>query len=58
MSSPRCGGYAQGPGNRWHLWILDVDGLRVVILAQDFATTPAQDQAEMQAIVDSIEIQP
>ncbi|HEX9092784.1 MAG TPA: hypothetical protein VF902_02260 [Coriobacteriia bacterium] len=52
------GPYAQGPGNRWHLWILDVDGARVVILAQDFVTTSAQDQAELQAIVDSIQIEP
>jgi hypothetical protein len=50
--------YAQGPGNRWHLWILDVEGLRVVILAQDFATTSAEDQAELLAIVDSIRIEP
>jgi hypothetical protein len=48
--------YAQGPENRWHLWILDVEGRRIVILAQDFAATSAQDQAELQAIVDSIEI--
>jgi hypothetical protein len=49
--------YAQGPGNRWHLWILDVDGARVVILAHDFATTSAQDQADLQAIVDSMRIE-
>jgi hypothetical protein len=52
------GVYAQGPENRWHLWILDVEGQRIVILAQDFAATSAQDQAELQAIVDSIEIEP
>lgn len=50
--------YAQGPGNRWHLWILDVDGVRVVILAEDFAGTAAQDQAELQGIVDSMRIEP
>ena len=52
------GFYAQGPGHRWHLWILDVDGIRVVIRAMDFAATSAQHQAELRAIVDSIEIQP
>jgi hypothetical protein len=50
--------YAQGPGNRWHLWILDVEGVRVVILAQDFATTSVETQAELQGIVDSIRIEP
>lgn len=48
--------YAQGPGNQWHLWILDVEGARVVVLAEDFATTPPEDRAEMQEIIDSIEI--
>jgi hypothetical protein len=47
---------AQGPGNRWHLWILDVDGLRVVIVAHDFQGTPTQDQEELYAIVDSFRI--
>jgi hypothetical protein len=50
--------YAQGPENRWHLWILDVEGQRIVILAQDFAATSAQDQTELRAIVDSIKIEP
>jgi hypothetical protein len=50
--------YAQGPGDRWHLWILDVEGVRVVILARDFAATPAEDQAELLAIVESIQIDP
>ena len=31
--------YAQGPGHRWHLWILDVDGVRVVVQAMDYAGT-------------------
>jgi hypothetical protein len=52
------GPYAQGPGNRWHLWILDVDGTRVVIFAQDFATTSPETRADLEAIVDSIRIQP
>ena len=52
------GPYAQGVGNRWHLSILDVDGTRLVILAEDFATTPTETQTEMQAIVDSLQIIP
>jgi len=50
--------YAQGPGHRWHLWILDVDGVRVVVAAMDYAGTSSQHQAELQAIVDSIQIEP
>jgi hypothetical protein len=50
--------HAQGPGNVWHLWILDVEGVRVVILAQDNPGTSAEDKAELLAIVDSIEIEP
>jgi hypothetical protein len=50
--------YAQGPGHRWHLWILDVDGVRFVVAAMDYAGTSPQHQAELQAIVDSIQIEP
>lgn len=50
--------YAQGPGQRWHLWILDVDGQRVVVQSTDYAGTSAEDQAELQAIVDSLVIEP
>lgn len=50
--------YAQGPDNRWHLWILDVDGVRLVIQAEDFPGTSAQDQAELLDIVESIRIDP
>ena len=48
--------YAQGPGQRWHMWILDVDGVRVLVETNDYAGTPAGRLAEEQAIVDSLEI--
>ena len=51
-----AGPYAQGPGNRWHLWILDIDGFTAVVLTEDFEGTSAEDQAELQAIVDSLQI--
>jgi len=41
--------YSQGPGNLWHLWILDVDGSRVVVTTHDFEGTPAEEREEMQA---------
>jgi hypothetical protein len=50
--------YAQGPSNRWHVWILDVDGVRVVVQSGDFAGTSAQDLAEMHGIIESIRIAP
>jgi len=50
--------YAQGPGERWHLWILDVDGVRVVVQSMDHAGTSEQHRAQLRAIVDSIKIEP
>ncbi len=49
---------AMGPSHKWHLWILDVEGIRVVVQTADFAGTTASDLAELQAIVDSIQIEP
>jgi hypothetical protein len=49
--------YAQGPGHRWHLWVLDVDGVRVVVQSMDYAGTSAARRAELQAMVDSIRIE-
>jgi hypothetical protein len=50
--------YAQGPSHRWHLWILDVDGLRLVVQSTDYPGTSANHRTELQAIVDSIRIKP
>ena len=50
--------YAQGPNHRWHIWSLDVEGVRVVVQSGDFVGTSAQDLAEMHAIIDSIRIEP
>lgn len=50
--------YAQGPGQRWHMWVLDVDGVRVLVETNDFAGTPAQSLTDAQAIIESLEIDP
>jgi hypothetical protein len=50
--------YAQGPANRWQTNILDVDGTRLVIVVQDFPGTTAADRAELDAVVDSMVIEP
>lgn len=49
--------YAQGPAQRWHQWVVDVDGIRVVVQSFDYAGTSAAHRAELQAIVDSIRIE-
>ncbi|TAK01270.1 MAG: hypothetical protein EPO36_05855 [Chloroflexota bacterium] len=50
--------YAQGPGQRWHMWILDVDGTRVLVETNDYPGTSAETLAEEQAIVESLVITP
>lgn len=52
------GAYAQGPSNRWHLWILDVEGVRVVVQTIDYPGTSEQDRDELRAMVESIQIEP
>jgi hypothetical protein len=49
--------YAQGPNAMWRIWVLDVDGVRVVVRADSFPGTSSEVQAQLQAIVDSIQIE-
>jgi hypothetical protein len=50
--------FAQGPSNLWHLWIVDVNGDRLVIVITDYDGTPSPDQAAARAIVASVTIEP
>jgi len=50
--------YAQGPSNRWDLYIVNVDGQRVVILASSLPTNSANEVTELPQIVDGISIDP
>jgi len=50
--------YAQGPGQRWHMWILDVHGVRVLAEGNDYPATPPETLAEEQAIIESLVITP
>lgn len=43
--------YAQGPSHQWHLWVLDVDGVRVVVQSTDYPGTSPQDEAELQVML-------
>jgi len=36
------------------IWVVDVDGLRVFIVAQQFPVTPADIKAELRQMVESI----
>jgi len=49
----RCRAY---DNHRWHIWSLDVDGVRVVVLSEDFAGTSPEDLDEMHAVIESIRI--
>lgn len=49
---------AQGPGNLWAVWVIDVDGLRMFVLTESFVGTSAADQAGMLAMVESIRFIP
>ena len=47
-----------GPGYSEQFWILDVGGARLMIAAEQSRGSPAEDIAEMRAILDSIRIEP
>jgi hypothetical protein len=48
----------QGPGQINRIWILDVDGVRLVIDAQHFPGTTVEDLAALDAVIESIRIEP
>jgi hypothetical protein len=50
--------YAQGPNSRWHLYIVDVDGTRLITIVSILEGTPQADIAAAEAIVASFEITP
>ena len=46
------------PGNTDALNVVDIDGRRLVVVARHYPDSSAEDRAELQAVVDSIEIDP
>ena len=52
------GPYLQGEENRWDLWVIDVDGVRVVVMAQYFPETPPVIKDELRAMARSIRFAP
>ena len=49
------GFYAQGANSRWHLYVVDVDGTRLITMVSQAEGTPAADIAAADAIVASFE---
>jgi hypothetical protein len=54
---PTGGRYVQGPGQIDMLWILDVDGTRLVIDAGYFPATSSEEREELMGIVESVRIE-
>ena len=50
--------YAQGPSDVRDVWVINVDGYRMIVLAGWFAATPAAVRAELGAMVESIRFVP
>jgi len=58
FTGPDAGNYAQGPGNRLQVTIVDANGTRAIVLVGDYAGTPEADRTAAQAILDSMVIMP
>jgi hypothetical protein len=52
------GFYAQGPNSRWHLYIVDVAGTRLITMVSIAEGTPQADITTAKAIVESFEFTP
>lgn len=52
------GFYVQGPDNIWDVWVMDVDGFRVLIIAHYFPDTPDDVTTELRAMAESIQFVP
>ena len=45
-------------GERDQVWILDIDGKRIIIDAFEFSSTSAEDRAELSTVIDTVRITP
>lgn len=50
--------FAQGESNHWDVWAVDVDGDRVLVLAQYFPDTPPDTVAQLGEMVGTIRFEP
>lgn len=58
VTGPDDARYHQGPGQQDDVYILDVDGLRLVIDALSYPGSPAADLEKLQQMLDTIQIEP
>jgi hypothetical protein len=58
FAEPDGRGVYGGPSSLFRIWILDVEGRPIAFWITSYPGTPADDVAEAQAIVDSIQITP
>lgn len=49
--------YTQGPANRWHLYILDVNGTRLISVILSYAQTPQNDLDLARNVIETMHIQ-
>lgn len=49
---------AEGEANTWDVWVMNVDGVRVVIMTEYFPETPATIKAELRRMAESIRFLP
>ena len=49
---------AQGPADVWDTWVIDVNGFRVLVIAQQLPATPANTKADLREMVESIRFVP
>jgi hypothetical protein len=50
--------YAQGPGNRWDVYALDVDGSRLIATILSYAKTPKSDLDLARNVIQTMDINP
>lgn len=50
--------YIQGPNQRWQVNVIDIAGTRLIVVVDDYPTTPQAYRDAARAIVDSIELTP
>lgn len=50
--------HAPGPANVWHLYVLDVDGTRLIAVILSYAQTPQSDLDLARNIIETLDIEP
>ena len=56
MFSGKAGLYAQGPANRWHVYIVDVKGTRLVAVVLSYKGTPQTDLDVARNVIETLGI--